>query len=256
MRNWAKVKAFSAVLEDRLTYKEEKDVVARTLRKAPNWDTRSQVRATVLYPKLAFILTVSKLCFLWPEDELPSKEIFGKELQRLDHIRNGFRCNIYSSDECPGLIHLAGPKDQALEQLTEVLRRKWQESLATSSVRSKVYLLGIPRPGQPRATVFIQKLHGLFKPSFHQSSLLDEESYSQDWIDALQLKNDGRFSSTIERSLRCLPFLRGGVRMRVNIGSFILEKYRKPRNDQAGYSFEEFREMLLQEKTTGRIVPG
>lgn len=79
------------------------------------------------------------------------------------------------------------------------------------------------------------------------------------WADRAALiksKNNDRILSAIEKSLRGVAFVRGHLRMRVNIGSFVLDEYRRPKDDKPSYAFEEFREMLMHEQTKGRLVPG
>ena len=81
----------------------------------------------------------------------------------------------------------------------------------------------------------------------------------EQWADRaalIQSKNNDRILSAIEKSLRGVAFVRGHLRMRVNIGSFVLDEYRCPKDDKPSYAFEEFREMLMHEQTKGRLVPG
>jgi hypothetical protein len=56
--------------------------------------------------------------------------------------------------------------------------------------------------------------------------------------------------------LRGVAFVRGHLRMRINLGSFVLDEYRLPKEEKPSYQFEEFREMLMHEQTKGRLIPG
>jgi hypothetical protein len=198
-----------------------------------------------------------KLLFLWPDGELPMREVLGSELQALDFLRMEFRCHIYRSEELSNNICVEGPKTEILHQVASRIKTKWHESLATCNVRSKVYLVEVPETGRQMTSISVKRIEELVRPSFSPALSNDaQHGESLAWLNLMQSRNDSRLLNAVERSLRCLPFIQGQLRMRVNLGSFIFDEYRRPRDAQAGYSFEEFREMLLHEKTRGRLVPG
>lgn len=108
-----------------------------------------------------------------------------------------------------------------------------------------------------RRKVVVQQSNTFFKVSLSGGPL--KESELESWrsrAKLIQSKNNDRFLCAVERSLRGLVFVRGHLRMRVNLGSFILENYRLPSDDKPSYGFEEFREMLLNDQTKGRLIPG
>lgn len=185
------------------------------------------------------------------------REVLGAELEALDSIRIEFGYNVYIFEEVPEYICVVGPDHETLHKISRRLRTKWHELMATSNVRSKVYVAEPPEPNAMRAGIFVKKIPGFARPRLSGDLLKDSERGPwQERITLIRSKNDGHLLSAVERSLRGLTFFRGYSRMRVNIGSFILDEYRLPRNEQMGYSFEEFRGMLLHEKTKGRLVPG
>ncbi|KAL1966462.1 hypothetical protein VTN77DRAFT_4384 [Rasamsonia byssochlamydoides] len=260
-QDWAKINAHSVAKEDRIDHKEKRETLTQQLRRSP--DPSFKIVERVRFPCSSIILgsdtnkSSSQLLFLWPNGELPMREVLGSELEVLDPIRIEFGYNIYVFEEVPEYICVVGQDHEALREVARRIRTKWHELMATSNVRSKVYLAQPPEPSTMRTGIFVKKIHGLARPSLSGSLLKDfQRGPWQERLTLIQSKNDARLLSATERSLRGLPFFRGHLRMRVNIGSFILDEYRLPRNAQTGYSFEEFREMLLHEKTRGRLVPG
>lgn len=260
-QDWAKISAHSVTKEDRIDNKEKRQTLTQQLRRAPDSSFKIAEKVRSSFPP-AFICSetdksLSQLLFLWPNGELPMREVFGSELEVLDPIRIEFGYHIYIFEEVPEYICVVGQDHEALREVARRLRTKWHELMATSNVRSKVYLAQPPPPTTMRTGIFVKNIQGLARPSLSGSLLKDfERGPWQERRILIQSKNDARLLSAVERSLRGLPFFRGHLRMRVNIGSFILDAYRLPRYPQTGYSFEEFREMLLHEKTRGRLVPG
>ena len=90
------------------------------------------------------------------------------------------------------------------------------------------------------------------KPVLHKEPLTYDELESWRTKGALVTsRNNSRLLKCIDKSLRGIMFFRGHLRMRVNFGTFVLGHYRISTNNQPAYSFEEFREMLLHEATSG-----
>jgi hypothetical protein len=198
-----------------------------------------------------------QLLFSWPDEELPIREVLGSELQALDFLRTEFKCHIYRSKELSSYVCVEGAKPESLHKVASRLMSKWHESLATCNVRSKVYLVEIPEARRTMTGISVKKVENIARASFPPTLSTDaQHEVSLEWLVLMRSKNESRLLNAVERSLRSLPFIEGQLRMRVNLGSFIFDEYRVPRDTDAGYSFEEFREMLLHEKTKGRLVPG
>lgn len=144
-----------------------------------------------------------------------------------------------------------------MRQIAHLLRTKWSELIANSNIKSKVLVVEPPAPISMREEIVVKNNNQLAKPFLHGNFPKDLEL--DQWIDRASLiesKNNARVLSAIEKALRGVAFVRGHLRMRVNIGSFVLEEYRRPKEDKSSYGFEEFREMLMHEQTKGRLIPG
>jgi hypothetical protein len=105
--------------------------------------------------------------------------------------------------------------------------------------------------------IVVKKQNQLHKPVL-QGSRLGGGSLEawEDRVGLIQSKNNTRLLNAVEKCLRGISFVRGHLRMRVNLGTFVLENYQIPEDDKPSYGFEEFREMLLHERTKGRLIPG
>lgn len=129
--------------------------------------------------------------------------------------------------------------------------------MANSNIKSKVYIVEPPETEHMKTKVVVHTSNSLHKALLSGGTLKESElEYWRSRAKLIQTKNNERIMSAVEKSLRGLVFVRGHLRMRVNLGSFILENYRAPKDDKASYGFEEFREMLLYDQTKGRLIPG
>ena len=66
----------------------------------------------------------------------------------------------------------------------------------------------------------------------------------QERICSVRSKNNARILTAVEDRLKRLAYARGHLRMRVNLGTFVLENYQKPENNKSWYVFDEFKDML------------
>ena len=129
--------------------------------------------------------------------------------------------------------------------------------VANSNIKSKVLVVEPLTPSSMGKEIVVKNsnqfakafLHGDCQTGPQLEELVDRASL-------IQSKNNSRLLGAVEKSLRGVAFVRGHLRMRINIGSFVLEEYRVPKDDKSSYEFEEFREMLMHEQTKGRLVPG
>ncbi|KAB8220267.1 hypothetical protein BDV33DRAFT_203572 [Aspergillus novoparasiticus] len=236
---WVKINAYSANKVMGVELKERRENMLLLLRKEP--ESLSD------FPEQLF--------FLWPSDGPSIKESLGEQLEALDMIRAKFGCHLYLPKNAPDYICALSPNHDTMRQIAQLLRTKWSETVANSHVRSKVYISEPPKILRDKIVV---ENNALFAKAFLHGKMVKSLQLEQ-WQNRrtlIQTKNKAHILSALSRSLRGVSFVRGHLRMRVNLGSFVLDEYRMPKDEKAGYSFEEFREMLLHEQTKGRLIPG
>ncbi|PIG87820.1 hypothetical protein AARAC_008908 [Aspergillus arachidicola] len=236
---WVKINAYSANKVMGVELKERRENMLLLLRKEPESPSD--------FPEQLF--------FLWPSDGPSIKESLGEQLEALDIIRAKFGCHLYLPKNAPDYICALGPNHDTMRQIAQLLRTKWSETVANSHVRSKVYISEPPKILRDKIVV---ENNTFFAKAFLHGKMV-KSLQSEQWQNRrtlIQTKNKAHILSALSRSLRGVSFVRGHLRMRVNLGSFVLDEYRMPKDEKAGYSFEEFREMLLHEQTKGRLIPG
>ena len=195
------------------------------------------------------------MLFLWPKDGPSLNDSLGPELEALDYIRAKFNCYVFVPKDLPDHICALGHDLDIMKQIVRLLRTKWTEVVANSNVKAKLYIVEPPTAMKSKIVV---KKDTLFAKALLRGNLLIG-SEAEKWHNLANLiasKNDARIMSAVERCLKSVVAIRGHLRMRVNLGSFVLDEYRVPADDRLAYDFEEFREMLLHEQTKGRLVPG
>ncbi|KAI9928829.1 hypothetical protein MW887_002050 [Aspergillus wentii] len=237
---WTKINAHSTNKEVDIELKERREVMIQQLKKAP------EVQSA--FPE--------QLLFLWPRDGPSLTESLGTQLEALDVIRARFGCHIFVPKDLPDYICALGQSHETMRQIAHLLRTKWSETMANSNIKSKAYVVEPPEINSMRRIVVKKNKH--FAKAFLQGDRLHDFQL-ENWrgrFALIQSKNNARLLSAIEKALRGVVFVRGHLRMRVNIGSFVLDEYRLPADDKPSYGFEEFREMLLHEQTKGRLIPG
>lgn len=197
------------------------------------------------------------MLFLWPKDGPPLSESLGTQLEALDVIRAKFGCHLFIPKELPDCICAFSQSHDIMRQIAHLLRTKWSEIIANGNIKSKALVVEPPAPGSMREEIVV-KTNSQFAKAFLHGNCPKGFELEQ-WVGRAALigsKNNARVLSAIEKSLRGVAFVRGHLRMRVNIGSFVLEEYRRPKDGKLSYGFEEFREMLMHEQAKGRLVPG
>ncbi|KAG2415484.1 hypothetical protein HFD88_006675 [Aspergillus terreus] len=198
-----------------------------------------------------------KLLFLWPKEGPSLYEALGQQLEALDVLRAKYNCHLFVPKGLPDFICALGQDHDTIKNIAHRLRTKWVETVASSNIKSKVYVIEPPSPTAMKKKIMVKHENHLARPLLRGNKLkgLDLESW-QDISGLIQSKNNARVLKAVETSLKGLIFVRGHLRMRVNIGLFVLDEYRAPKEGSDSYSFEEFREMLLHEQTKGRLIPG
>lgn len=164
---------------------------------------------------------------------------------------------MYLSPDLPDYICVAGYERDIMREIVHLIRAKWNELMASANVKSKLYIVEPPEPIFMRGRIIIKTTNRLAKPSLDGGLL--KAAQLVDWQSRaafIRSKNDIRILNATEQALKGLAFFRGHLQMRVNFGTFILDEYRLSKDGGPGYSFETFREMLLYDKTRGRLLPG
>ncbi|PWY83111.1 hypothetical protein BO94DRAFT_625498 [Aspergillus sclerotioniger CBS 115572] len=236
---WSKIRAHMVNKEVGIELMERHDAVCQALRKAPD----------------SFSVFPEQMLFLWPKDGPSINDSLGPELEALDYIRAKFNCYVFVPKDLPDHICALGHDLETMKQIVRCLRTKWTEVVANSNVKAKLYI--VEPPTAMKSKIVVKKDTLFAKALLCGTSLIGSEA--EKWhnlANLIESKNDARILSAVERCLKSVVAIRGHLRMRVNLGSFVLDEYRVPADDKRAYGFEEFREMLLHEQTKGRLVPG
>ncbi|KAL2872030.1 uncharacterized protein BJX67DRAFT_388073 [Aspergillus lucknowensis] len=238
--DWTKIHAYSVNKEADAEFKEKRETVVQQLRRPPE--------TGMAYSE--------KLLFLWPKDGPSLNECLGSQLEYLDIIRAKFGYHVFVPKELPGYICVLGHSHDAMKEIAQRIRTLWAESVAKSSVKTKIYLIEPPEPSAMKPEIVVRKQNNLHKPALQGNALEGDDLKSwRDRVGLIQSRNNTRLLGAIENCLRGVSFVRGHLRMRVNLGTFVLENYQVPEDNRPYYGFEEFREMLLHEQTKGRLIP-
>jgi hypothetical protein len=143
-----------------------------------------------------------------------------------------------------------------MKQIAQSIRTLWAEAVAKSNIKTKIYLVEPPEPTTRKSKIMVKKLNQLHKPVLCGGRLRGPSLEEwQDRFGLVQSRNKTRLLTAVESCLKGLSFVRGHLRMRVNLGTFVLENYQLPEDNKGSYSFEEFRETLMHEQAKGRLIP-
>lgn len=202
---------------------------------------------------------MGKRVYTWPKDGPTAQEELGNHLEKLDLIRKEFRVHVYLEEGSTDNICISGRKDTDMEQIIVRLQRLWKTTMAKTNTRIKAYIVEPPTKDITRNTVILVKTGKIALPFLHatQHCLLGaKHDQKRDNIDDVQRKNSKLLLSSFQEALSHANLFAGYLRMRVHFGSFVMDRFRAPDNDQKAYGLEEFREMVLLERARGRLVPG
>ncbi|KAL4969145.1 uncharacterized protein BDV14DRAFT_210937 [Aspergillus stella-maris] len=237
---FAKIHAYSVEKEASTDNREKDEAVLKELRKPP--------APGETFPE--------QLLFQWPKDGPSLTECLGPELESLDPLRAKHLCYLFIPKDMPGYICGLGNDHDAMKEITRRVRTLWAEAV-TKSNRTKIYLVEPPAPKTMKSKIMVKIQNSqLHKPALRGNRLKGcglEEWQCQ--VAPIQTKNNKRLLTAVENCLKGISFVRGHLRMRVNLGTFLLERYPKPEDGKNWYGFEEFKEIMLHEQTQGRLVP-
>ncbi|KAL3480197.1 hypothetical protein BJX99DRAFT_267127 [Aspergillus californicus] len=236
--DWTKVRAFSTKKETNFENKERGDEVLQQLRKEPE---------SGYFP--------AQLLFLWPNDGPPHTKCLGPQLEDLDEIRYTFGCHLFIPKDMPGYICAVGHDNDHMKQIAQRVRTLLAELVAKTVMKGKIYLIEPLQPSKMKDQIVVER--GQVNRPVLQGAQLEGHDLERWQVLAglIQSKNRNRLLVAVENCLKGISFVRGHLRMRVNLGAFVLDNYKKPEEGEV-FGFEDFREMLLHEQTKARLIPG
>ena len=200
-----------------------------------------------------------KKVYTWPKDGPTAQEELGNHLEKLDLIRKEFRVHMYLEEGSTDKICVSGRKNTDMEQIIVRLQRLWKTTMAKTNTRIKAYIVEPPTKGIVRNAVILVQSGKIALPFLHgtQHRFLEaKHDRKRKNVEDVQKNNNQLLLSSFQKALSQANLFAGYLRMRVHFGSFVLDRFRAPDNGQKAYGFDEFREMVLLERSRGRLVPG
>lgn len=174
----------------------------------------------------------------------------------LDIIRLKYDVNIYIKPGIPDYIYVSGNSRRDMSIVASRFRELWQKLMIQSETEIKLVLFGPP-------PVELMRTHIVLQPSDQLSIAVlcgpelapDEAATWKTTADRLKAGNKELVASRLKSALQVIPQFQGFLQMRVKFGSFVLRKWRVPKNGTS-YRITEFREMISLADTEGRLLPG
>ncbi|KAJ5946461.1 hypothetical protein N7454_003300 [Penicillium verhagenii] len=203
----------------------------------------------------------SERVFYWPRDGPTVHEGLGKRLEKLDPIREEFHAHIYLEEGSAEKICISGSRDTDMEQIITQLEGLLNEAEAKVDAGVKTYMFEpfvMDVDTVPDKVVFV-KSDGRALPFFseaHQSISDTKKSLQSGDLNLILKENYQRILKSFRAALLKTDLFPGQLRMRVHFGSFVMDRYREPKGGKGVYSLEEFREMILQDRSRGKLLPG
>lgn len=107
--------------------------------------------------------------------------------------------------------------------------------------------------------VIIGRNANLAKPFLHADLFQDASADQETFTEQMRNMHIANFKDILENmrtSLSMINHFGGNLRMRVQFGTFILDRYRLPEGDEAAFSLAEFGAMIGKDQAQGHVVPG
>lgn len=117
--------------------------------------------------------------------------------------------------------------------------------------------MGVPSSGNVVTSILVNDIKEVGKAKFLTKALDDGQfmgfplQHAERW-----LKNNSRLLTAIKQSLRSAHATGSIYQMRVTLGSFVFDRWQHPKNAGAGYSVDEFENMLCHEMSRCHIMRG
>ncbi|KAL8693382.1 MAG: hypothetical protein Q9218_001774 [Villophora microphyllina] len=199
--------------------------------------------------------------FLWPNNEIRAIDLFGPNCEALDPLRMDNKAYV-SFDEARSLFRVHTDSDE--KPVTQVIRRienTIKEYVARDHRPSLLFLVEPPMSDHYRSNV--QTIPGpllglnrsrsripiLCGDKLQPHSITDWDSDGEAW----RSRNEGIMCTTVHKVLERIPYYRGHLRMRVNIGLFTLIKFPWPAGAPS-VALEKFSADVQQTGTRGVII--
>ncbi|CBF87936.1 uncharacterized protein ANIA_01206 [Aspergillus nidulans FGSC A4] len=179
----------------------------------------------------------------------------GLQLESLDSIRVRFGCHLFIPKGLPNCICALGKSHDDVKHIAKCIRVLWAGETAKSNIKAKIYLAE-PQPRVMEGNIVVEKQNQLHNPVLQRDRVQISDSQGlQERICSVRSKNNARILTAVEDRLKRLAYARGHLRMRVNLGTFVLENYQKPENNKScpgarEYEIKERR--WLRPRTDGR----
>ncbi|KAJ5656047.1 hypothetical protein N7507_007997 [Penicillium longicatenatum] len=202
---------------------------------------------------------MGKRVYTWPSDGPTVQEELGIRLEKLDLIRTEFKAHLYLQEDSTDKICISGGSEADIEQIIIRLQALWKATMAKASTRIKAYIVESPPKDIVREAVILVKSGNLALPFLHgaqQHPLETQDHKKCENVNDIHKKNNQLLLSSFQKALSQANLFAGYLRMRVHFGSFVMDRFRGPSNGQKSYGLDEFREMVLLERSRGRLVPG
>jgi hypothetical protein len=197
--------------------------------------------------------------YTWPSDGPTAQEELGNRLEKLDLIRTEFKAHLYLQEDSNDKICISGGSDADTEQIIIRMQALWKATMAKASTRIKAYIVEPTTKYTVREAVILVKSGNLALPFLHgaqQRPLEAKNHEKRENVDDIQRNNNQLLLSSFQKALSQANLFAGYLRMRVHFGSFVMDRFRGPSNGQKSYGLDEFREMVLLERSRGQLVPG
>jgi hypothetical protein len=197
---------------------------------------------------ISFLLTIRQFWLLWPHEDLDFERI-GRSA--IDSLETKFRCLIYYDPGTSFVRVMANVEENLLTAITRIVNMA-KEMVAEDNDRVKAIMVQLPQQVVEDATVSLHKSD----TSSLAIPVLDVGLISCDEVEGLDIQARNRrrgirreIAKAFEKHIRTLRMPQKHLRLRVNFGKIGLARYQRPTEDRENYDFDNFCEMLQNERT-------
>ncbi|KAF2084435.1 hypothetical protein K490DRAFT_59583 [Saccharata proteae CBS 121410] len=256
---WAKVWAFDAAVEKRIQRRIEREEKRQDFRRIPDPDPEGE--STYRRP------------FGWPSDiDYSPMQCLGTNLEALDPIRMEFEVYInYASAAVAPVLLVQGESMSLIEQAVVRLGGVGAQLDARSFEPDTEFFLNIPYFSDTEAVKFPWvNMHDYWNPALIAGGESPEDSrgmvptltkpmprplagkVDEEAVDEPLVK---RLMHTVSETCQYLPAYRGSMRMRITLGTLVLQNYRRfPIEDNPGYPLNDFYDMMGSHQVEGHVT--
>lgn len=187
----------------------------------------------------------------WPSGGPLLHQALGKELEKLDSIRAKFNVHMYLAELPDDCIEIASSKAIDFQPIIAGVHTLHKEAVAKLDAHIKAYM--VKYPPLVGGVKLNQEKQGSI-PFLH-ATVRAQTTVLKAQLAEHQEKNNRMMIDSIRSSLSTIHVFKGQLRMQVHFGTFVLDKFRKPKGLEFAYGFEGFGEMLRDERAQGRLIP-